>query len=84
MSKCFCILTQSLLVLPYAVDDYAVGIVDDGGVEGGEVYLCSGFGVVSHSFADDGEWDALFPGYARPRVACDVHCYVCVDSYGSG
>lgn len=33
-------------------EDEGVGFVDDGGVEGGEVDLGGGFGVVSHAFAD--------------------------------
>ena len=39
--------------------DEGVVAVDDGGVEGGEVDLGGGFGVVAHAFADYADGDAL-------------------------
>ena len=54
------------------VDDNLVGLVDDGGVERGEVDAGGLLGVVAHGLADDAHGDVLVAGYAGPGVACYI------------
>ncbi len=53
--------------------DFAVCSVDGHGVQRGEVDACGVLGVVSHAFADDGQWYVFAPGDACPGVSADVH-----------
>ena len=52
---------------------FAVCSVDGDGVQRGEVDACGVLGVVSHAFADDGQWYVFASGDACPGVSADVH-----------
>ena len=53
--------------------NFAVCSVDGHGVQRGEVDACGVLGVVSHAFADDGQWHVFASGDACPGVSADVH-----------
>ncbi len=66
------------------LEDLAVGAVDEGGVEGGEVDAGGGFFFVSEAFAYDTEGDSFGFGYGGPGVARYIHgkwhadpCHLC-------
>lgn len=58
----------------YRTDYLAVGIVNNRGVERGEIDACGAFGVVTHCLADGGYGDVAALGDACPAMPGDVGC----------
>ena len=56
----------------YGVDDAAVGGIDDGIFEHGEIDLSSTLGGVPHTCADDGDRDIAVASHSGPTVPGDV------------
>ena len=53
--------------------DIPVGLVDDGHIDGFEVYLCCFLIAVAHAVTNDVERHSHLSGYRGPGVTGDVH-----------